>query len=70
MQSSISTERNGAGISLAYRRSMTWFPAIFMSTRWRSCASKASNTSSNVSNVDGLPVAGPSRTPVRGSTPS
>ena len=70
MQSSVSTERNGAGISAAYSRSMIWLPRIFTSMRWRSWLSNARKRSSNVAKLAASPVEGPSRTPVRGSTPS
>ena len=41
MQSSTNSERKGAGICSAYRRSMTLLPRTLMSTKWRSCAAKA-----------------------------
>ena len=54
----------------AYILSTSWFPRILRSTKWRSWASNAPNSSSNERRSPSLPVRGPSFTPVLGSTPS
>ena len=67
MQSSVMIDRNGAGISVAYIRSMMWLPAIFTSMKCWSCARNASRNWSNEVKVDGSPVFGPICRSVRGS---
>src|SRR5665811_24691 len=54
MQSSVMIDRNGAGISVAYIRSMMWLPAIFTSMKCCSCRRNASRNCSNDSRVAGL----------------
>ena len=70
MQSSVMSDRNGAGISVAYIRSMMWLPAILTSMKCCSCARNAARNWSNVVKAAGSPVFGPICRPVRGSKPS
>ena len=70
MQSSVMSDRKGAGISVAYIRSMMWLPAILTSMKCRSCRRNASKNWPKVANAAGSPVFGPICLPVRGSKPS
>jgi hypothetical protein len=69
MQSSVMIERNGAGIIVAYIRSMMWLPRIFTSMKCCSWRRNASRSWSNVVNAAGSPVVGPICRSVRGSYP-